>query len=167
MTKKKPQCSPPYLETTTNLVWKGADVYSTANGISVPSPRHGSTRQPQIPIPGKISDSREKGRNTPVIWEARRELALLGLTAVPVRGGGLSVPDILAWDQHTLFIIAVRRVRSQDTAHEVAIRHQKNISALRSLDTPEIASIQLWIKNPHAFQIYDVLKGGLMFRGYR
>lgn len=165
MTKKSPQCSPPDLETTTNLVWKGADVYSTAYGISVPSPKPGELLKLREMNPENIQATPEKSRNCPVIWEARRKLALRGLTAVPVRGGSQPVPDILAWDQSTLYVIAVRRVRSQSHVHDIAIRHQEIIRDLKAMNIPKMARIQLWIRYPQRFQIYEILEGGLMSWG--
>ena len=165
MTKKNPQCSPPDLETTTNLVWKGADVYSTAYGISVPSQKPGEPRKLRKTNQENIPATPEKSRNCPVIWEARRKLVLLGLTAVPVRGGSQPVPDILAWDQSTLYVIAVRRVRSQGHVHDIAIRHQELISDLKAMSIQKMARIQLWIRYSRRFHIYEILEGGLMSRG--
>lgn len=167
MTMKNTRCSPPNLETTTNLVWKGADVYSTAYGISIPAPgNHGQLEYPD-------GDAREpdpglgKRRNYPVIWQARQILGRQGLIAVPVRSGSPYLPDIVAWDRNTLSLITVRRSRTPAPAREVAIRYDPLIQALRQVPVPGNATLQLWIRLPRSFQVYEILDGGLMSRGIR
>ena len=159
---KNPYYSPHNLETTTNLVQEEAYVHGTAYGISIPTPGVQIHSYP-FTLPGAKKESGpEKARIPPVIWEARSELSRRGIFAIPVKGGSMIPIDIIAWESRNIYFIAVRRIRGDASVRDITTRYEKLINDLRTIRIPGITEVQLWVNSNHAFQVYEVLAGGLM-----
>ncbi len=106
----------------------------------------------------------EKHRTTPAVWEAKTELFRRGFSAYPIRGTGPVVLDLIAWDERTVYGIAVRRTRGPGTLHPVTTAFAPLIRDLQALRTPGPVEIQLWITSGGRFHVYRVLPGGIMAR---
>lgn len=165
MTATDPQCSPPDLETTTNLVWKGANTHSTANGKSIPPLPALAAGKPPNGGPDGGYAGRERTRSTPIIWRIQQTLTRRGLVACVIRGGTLVLPDIIAWDAGKTYFIVVRRSRTTLTHDEIAARYTPLITHLRAVPLPKNGTIQLWIQMPLSCRIYEILQGGIISRG--
>jgi len=164
MTTKNHQCSPYNLETTSNLVQKGAREHGIAYGISIPTTgvRISPSPHSEEGYPSLLYQA--KARTPPVIWEARNELCRRGIYAIPVRAGSRTPVDIVAWDTRTLSFIAVRRSRTDLAVRDITIRYHDLITDLRMIRIPERTEVQLWISTRNSFQVYEVLAGGLIRR---
>jgi hypothetical protein len=118
--------------------------------------------------PDSVPQTR-KARMSPAIWQARDEIAGRGLLAIPVRGGSPAMIDLIAWDEHIIYFITVRRSRTDTGIRDITTRYDALIRHLRSIRLPRlvdvhVVEIQLWIHTPLSFQVYRVLAGGIMSR---
>ena len=160
MKKSTSQCSPRYLETTTNLDRKGAYLDSTPNGIRVPTTINGS---PLIYTTINNHVSR-RTRLSPVIWEAKAELEGRGLVVLLLRNGSTVPLDIIAFDNRLPYGIVVRRIRSDPDIREISTRFSPQITALRTFLLPLAFRLQIWIYHHSTVRIYEICAGGLMSR---
>lgn len=165
MKTKNSHGSPRHLETAKNLVQKGAYVHSTEYDISIPPSGMHIPDHPLLHGESGLTPPPGKTRIPPVIWEARNELGMRGFLAIPVRGGSPVPLDLIAFNHRNISLIAVRRSRGDGSLKDITTRYDLLIRDLRTIRVPGFAEVQLWIRIPQSFQVYEILAGGLMNRG--